>query len=118
MKTRLSREFTFDAAHSLPGYPGKCARIHGHTYTLIVTVEGDLDQSGMVMDFFTIKEIVERVVAPLDHHYLNDFYEQPTLELVAGDLLQKIQTALETTSVNLYSVKLYEGTKSAVEVFP
>lgn len=117
MKTRLSREFTFDAAHSLPGYPGKCARIHGHTYTLIVTVEGDLDQSGMVMDFFKIKEIVEDILAPLDHHYLNDLYEQPTVELVAKDLLEKIQKAFENTGASPYSVKLYEGKKSAVEVF-
>lgn len=117
MKTRLSREFTFDAAHSLPDYPGKCARIHGHTYTLIVTVEGDLDQSGMVMDFFKIKEIVEDILAPLDHHYLNDYYEQPTVELIARDLFEKIQKALETTTATLHSVKLYEGTKSAVEVF-
>ncbi|MBU7014864.1 MAG: 6-carboxytetrahydropterin synthase QueD [Theionarchaea archaeon] len=114
---RLSREFTFDAAHSLPDYPGKCAHVHGHTYTLIVTVEGELDQSGMVIDFFKIREIVEDVLAPLDHHYLNDFYQQPTVEMVARDLSEKIEKALQNTSVSLYSVKLYEGTKSAVEVF-
>ena len=37
MKMRISREFTFDAAHKLVDYPGKCKRMHGHTYTLVVT---------------------------------------------------------------------------------
>ena len=117
MKMRLSRTFKFDAAHKLVDYPGKCARIHGHTYTLIVTIEGEPDKTGMIMDFFDIKNVVEqKITAKLDHTYLNDFYDQPTLENVAADIFRSLAKMFDTDHVRLYSVKLCEGDKSCVEV--
>lgn len=44
------KEFEFDAAHYLPNYHGKCEHLHGHTYKLVVKVEGHPDQEGMVLD--------------------------------------------------------------------
>ena len=41
---RLRRDFTFDAAHKLVEYHGKCERLHGHTYRLGVTLEGTPDE--------------------------------------------------------------------------
>ena len=41
----------FDAAHSLPGYQGKCANLHGHTYMVEVVIEGAIGENGFVMDF-------------------------------------------------------------------
>ncbi|MBU7025974.1 MAG: 6-carboxytetrahydropterin synthase, partial [Theionarchaea archaeon] len=68
---RLSRTFKFDAAHKLVDYPGVCRRIHGHTYTLTVTVEGEPDDTGMIIDFFDIKKVVEEtVITKVDHTYL------------------------------------------------
>ena len=34
---RLTKEFTFEAAHALEGYDGLCREIHGHSYRLFVT---------------------------------------------------------------------------------
>ena len=118
MKMRLSREFTFDAAHKLINYSGICARIHGHTYTLIITVEGEPDDSGMIIDFADMKKIVQDVILTnLDHSFLNDFYDQPTVENVAADIFQKLEKEFEKSNARLYSVKLYEGEKSCIEVF-
>ena len=47
----LIKEFEFDAAHYLPEYHGKCEKLHGHTYKLVVKLEGQPDAEGMVMDF-------------------------------------------------------------------
>jgi len=47
----ISREFTFDSAHKIVDYQGKCENLHGHTYRLIVTVQGELKRDGMVLDF-------------------------------------------------------------------
>ena len=52
------KEFEFDAAHYLPEYNGKCERLHGHTYKLVVKVEGTPDKEGMVIDFIRLKNIV------------------------------------------------------------
>ncbi len=74
MLLRLTKRFTFEMAHALPAYEGKCHNLHGHSYKLFVTVEGaPLQQQGaptdgMVLDFHQLKEVVNRcVVEPFDH---------------------------------------------------
>jgi len=87
--TTVTKILTFDAAHSLPDHQGKCRNLHGHTYTLEVTVRGELEHSGpatgMVMDFGDLAERVRRVVVePLDHRYLNEVLDfVPTAEAIA-----------------------------------
>lgn len=68
------KEFTFDAAHHLPGYKGNCACLHGHTYRLQVGIKGKInEETGMVCDFASLKKIVhDRVINILDHSYLNE----------------------------------------------
>ena len=66
------KEFEFDAAHYLPEYNGKCERLHGHTYKLVVKVQGTPDHEGMVIDFIRLKNIVkENVLVHLDHACIN-----------------------------------------------
>ena len=54
---RLTKEFSFEAAHALDGYDGPCREIHGHSYHLFVTVKGTPAEDasnpkcGMVLDF-------------------------------------------------------------------
>ena len=85
----LFKEFTFEAAHRLPGVPAdhKCARLHGHSYRLIVHVTGDVDSAtGMVIDFGDVKKVVKPLIDDhLDHYYLNevDGLDNPTSENVA-----------------------------------
>ena len=77
MFLRLTKEFTFEMAHALPAYEGKCHNIHGHSYKLFVTVEGmplrqqGASTDGMVLDFSRLKQLVnEAVVEPFDHALL------------------------------------------------
>ena len=51
MRTRVTRSFTFEAAHRLPWHGGRCRDLHGHGYRLEVTVEGPVDANGVVIDF-------------------------------------------------------------------
>ena len=53
----LCRDFKFDAAHNLIHYHGKCERLHGHTYHLRVTLEGEPDSEGMIYDFVDLKDV-------------------------------------------------------------
>lgn len=78
---KLSKEFTFDSAHFLKDYHGKCERLHGHTYRMRVTVEGPVQANGLVMDFADMKKIVnEKVVDKFDHNNINDILEHSTVE--------------------------------------
>jgi 6-pyruvoyltetrahydropterin/6-carboxytetrahydropterin synthase len=80
----VGKEFTFDSAHFLPKYYGKCERMHGHTYRLRISVEGQIGENGLVMDFVILKKIVkEQVLNKLDHQLLNDVLEIPSCENIA-----------------------------------
>ena len=63
--------FEFSAGHTIYGHQGKCARIHGHNYTGIVTVNAvRLDDLGMVMDFSYLKRAVRDLTDGLDHYLM------------------------------------------------
>ncbi len=68
----ISKTFRFEASHVLPKHPGKCSRLHGHSWVLSVSVQGDVDPStGFVMDYADLSKIVnEKVVDVLDHQHL------------------------------------------------
>lgn len=78
---RIAKEFTFDSAHFLKDYHGKCENMHGHTYKMRVTVEGKMQKNGLVMDFSELKEIVSRkVVDKWDHKIINETLEHASVE--------------------------------------
>ena len=107
MKLGLITEF--DAAHSLPGYQGKCARMHGHTYQVEMVVEGDVGPDGFVMDFYELKKILGAALQELDHRCLNDILPNPTAENIAQWIAERLKKEMEATSIRLYSLKLWEG---------
>ena len=93
---QIRKHFRFEAAHVLPHHPGKCARLHGHSYRVEVALEGTLAPSGaaagMVMDFDDLSSVVERlVIAELDHRSLNDILPNPTAELIAQWIWQRLK---------------------------
>ena len=92
----LFKEFTFEAAHLLPNVPvgHKCARLHGHSFKLIVHVEGPVDpELGWVIDFGDISAAVKPVINELDHYYLNDIpgLENPTSEVLVRWIWDRLE---------------------------
>ncbi len=94
MTASIWREFTFEAAHSLPLVPEghKCRRLHGHSYRVEVHVRGEVGPDGMVMDFADIKDAWRPLHDLLDHHYLNDVpgLENPTSEVLAAWIFRRL----------------------------
>jgi 6-pyruvoyltetrahydropterin/6-carboxytetrahydropterin synthase len=98
-------DFEFCAAHRLPRHPGRCFRMHGHSYRLQVMVTGAPDpETGMVVDFFDIERAVGSVVDPIRDTCLNDVLENPTAEAIVVWLWQQIQPCLASLS----GLRLYE----------
>ncbi|ACM22829.1 Queuosine biosynthesis protein QueD [Thermotoga neapolitana DSM 4359] len=111
----LVKKFSFEAAHNLVKYHGKCERLHGHTYRLTVKVEGPLNEEDMVMDFAELKKMVEdRVIKKLDHSYLNELFEQPTTERVAIWIWEQLSGPLRECGVRLVEIELWETETSGV----
>jgi 6-pyruvoyl tetrahydropterin synthase/QueD family protein len=72
--------------------------MHGHTYTLEVTLEGDVQSNGLIIDFVVLKRMVKKhVLDKLDHQILNDVIENPSAERVVlwiWDQLKDLQKLL------------------------
>lgn len=88
LAVQIRKQFRFEAAHVLPHHPGKCARLHGHSYRLEVALEGSLQTDGpargMIVDFDAISALVKPlVIERLDHASLNDVMPNPTAEHIA-----------------------------------
>ena len=109
----IYKEFTFDAAHSLPNVEPdhKCYRIHGHTYRVRIKLRGELDPHyGWVKDFSVIKSICRPVIDQLDHFYLNeiDGLSNPTAEIIAIWIWDRIKPRLP----ELIEIFLFETSTS------
>jgi 6-pyruvoyltetrahydropterin/6-carboxytetrahydropterin synthase len=71
----LSKQFRFDAAHTLERKIETEAsrRIHGHSYRAEVTIRGTPDRaSGMLMDLGLLERALEDARLALDHRFLDE----------------------------------------------
>jgi 6-pyruvoyltetrahydropterin/6-carboxytetrahydropterin synthase len=117
----IAKEFTFDAAHSLPHSDGPCKRLHGHTYRVTVVARGQtqpLDgraEEGMVLDFTRIKAVYkQRIESRCDHQFLNETapVARTTAELLATWMLSELREELP----QVVAVRVSETPSSWAEV--
>ena len=124
----LTRRETFTAAHMLsrPDWSdeknkavfGKCANKnwHGHNYIIFITVAGQPDpDTGFVMDAKRLSDITnELIVDDMDHANLNldvawmPEGKQPTTEIIAQAIYDRLREPLKTDNAELYCVKVQE----------
>lgn len=99
MRATLTKEFRFEAAHTLPSLPEdhKCRRMHGHSFKVEISVEGEVDPKiGWVYDHKRISQAMNPLLEMLDHAYLNEVegLESPTIEILAGWFWKKLESDL------------------------
>lgn len=119
--TTVTKLFEFEACHHLPYYDGACHNLHGHSYKLEVTVSGQVSKNendpkcGMIIDFKDLKAIVKSVaVDKYDHSNLNEFFPNPTAEIMVKQIAVDIMSKLPQ-GVYLMSCKLWETSTSYAE---
>ncbi len=103
MNVRLIHEFRFEAAHRLPRVPQghKCARLHGHSFKVELTVEGPVNpETGWFMDFGELSAAWEPLSKQLDHNYLNEIegLENPTSEVLARWIWDRLRPKVPALS--------------------
>ncbi len=119
-RVMVSKEFTFDAAHHLHCYEGKCKNLHGHTYKVVFGISGFVDEIGIVIDFGDIKQIwKEKIEIHLDHRYLNETLPKmnTTAENMVVWMFEKMEEALQDlpNQCRVEFVRLFETPTSYAE---
>lgn len=118
----VSKEFTFDAAHHLHCYEGKCKNLHGHTYKVVFGISGFTDERGLMIDFGDIKDIwKEKIEIHLDHRYLNETL--PLMNTTAENIVvwiyeqmaEALREAPQYKGARVEFVRLYETPTSYAE---
>ena len=116
----ISKSYSFDAAHQLwrNGWTpeqnskvfGKCARLHGHTYTLDVTIEGPVDpDTGMILNYFDLDKVVKPLVdGEFDHKDLNKVFHG--MLTTAENMVAEIADQIDLILIDRYRASEFELT--------
>jgi 6-pyruvoyltetrahydropterin/6-carboxytetrahydropterin synthase len=109
----------FDAAHALKGYRGKCERLHGHRYEVVVTLRADkLDDIGLAYDFSIIKKHLREVLSRFDHNTLNEVEPFDKINPSAENIAVKIYEELHRMELPIVTVQVYESPDTWVTYRP
>ncbi len=89
MRARLVKDFTFEAAQTLPHAPEghKCRLMHGHSFKVEIAVEGEVNPAtGWLYDHAEITRAMKPLLDRLDHSYVNEIagLENPTIEIMCA----------------------------------
>lgn len=142
----ITRKLEFDAGHRIPDHRSQCRNLHGHRYTLEITLEGEVantdgqSDGGMIMDFSDVKSLaMAHLVNHWDHaflvydkdHAVMAFLETlpdhktvvldrvPTAEnlaQIAFDILKDVYLNRYGRQLRLAKLKLYETPNCWAEV--
>ncbi|HOB46747.1 MAG TPA: 6-carboxytetrahydropterin synthase QueD [Zoogloea sp.] len=135
---RITRRLEFDAGHRIPDHASQCRHLHGHRYTIEITLAGEIIDTegsparGMLIDFSDVKAIAKQhIVDVWDHAFLAyrgdravvDFLQSmpghktvildviPTAENLAAEAfrtLEPLYTGVYKNQLRLERVRLYE----------
>lgn len=76
----ISKDYEFEAGHSLPHLPvgHKCRNWHGHSYKVKVTCAGEINpELGWVIDYADISAVVRPIIQAIDHTDLDELFTVP-----------------------------------------
>ncbi len=104
----LQTSASFDSAHFLKGYEGKCSNIHGHRWTVEVTVaaedvEKEGQTRGMIVDFKTLKDDLNALTDELDHKLIVEegSLKERTMEALLEEEFAIVEVSFRPTAENL-----------------
>ena len=126
---QLTTEHSFDSAHFLAGYDGKCGNLHGHRWRVLLTVQSetlreDQQHKGMCVDFAELKKDLRTELDALDHVLIIEqgSLRESTMKALQEEKFQVVEMPFRPTAENfaryfyeLFTLKGYPVAK--VEVY-
>ena len=135
---KIAKEFRWEMGHRLLNHKGLCRNIHGHSYRMVVEIEGKVNKEGMIIDFFDLGIIIKPIIETYDHSFLcwegdktmKDFLLKhemkcvvvkfhSTVENICGHFTDVILKELKKLKINTFdtlTVKVYETPNAFAEV--
>ncbi len=118
----LMVDTTFAAAHRLRGYKGKCEQMHGHNWKVQAHVVAEnLNDIDIAIDFHDLKELLDEVITPLDHSFLNDIFpfteKNPSSENIAKWIYDSLNKKLPDEHVQVSAVTVWESETAAATYY-
>ncbi len=116
----------FDAAHSLVDYPGECARLHGHSFLVEVTIQGArLNDIDIVFDFKDLKTATRVILDRFDHRHLNEIPPfnkiSPTAENISRYVYDELRAQLAQNGlakdIKITRVDVWESQTARISYF-
>jgi 6-pyruvoyltetrahydropterin/6-carboxytetrahydropterin synthase len=109
----VSVEKSFDAAHYIRGYGGRCEKLHGHRFKVVARLAiAKLNKIGLAFDFAELKKVLSEVISKYDHQCLNDLPPfnrvNPSSENIATEIYEEL-VPLFPSAVKLDSVEVWES---------
>ncbi len=107
MLTRIAKDFRWEMAHRLPEHTGGCRNVHGHSYRMWVELAGEPETDdrsstqGMVLDYFLLKQMVDPLVAEIDHAFLCDRTDTLIANFLGSTDLKAVYVDFPTTAENI-----------------
>ncbi len=124
---KIAKEFKWEMGHRLTFHEGKCVNLHGHSYKMLVELEGEPDSDGMVLDYYDLSQIILPILDELDHAFMLysadkeiiEFFKkinskivvvnfEATAENMCGYFLEKIKNSNLPENINSIKVKVFE----------
>lgn len=98
---KVAKRFRWEAAHRLPWHEGQCKYVHGHSYRMMVEVEGETDDRGMLIDFKHLKRVLKPLIEKWDHATLIANYDKELREAIESLGSRYYVLPFDSTAENL-----------------
>lgn len=105
---KIAKEFRWEMGHRLPEHFDKCKNVHGHSYKMLVELEGDVLENGMVMDYYDLKKKVDPLVENLDHAFMIYKEDKEIIDLLEKMKSKKLVVDFQSTVENICKYFLME----------
>ncbi|HLP17413.1 MAG TPA: 6-carboxytetrahydropterin synthase [Bacteroidota bacterium] len=98
---KIGKEFHWEMGHRLPTHTRGCQNIHGHSYRLMVEVEGEPGANGMLVDYTDLKAIVKPMIDRLDHSFMCDESDTRVKDFLESSAMKTVFVPFPTTAENI-----------------
>ncbi len=98
---KIAKEFHWEMGHRLPEHFGLCKNIHGHSYQMILTVEGEMNEQQMVIDYYDLEKIINPIISEFDHSFMVNKNDSVVLDFLNSINSKKVVVDFDATVENI-----------------